>query len=49
VQSVVTVNADCDADLPERIREGVRQLNGAAKAVVTIHQEIVLLGRMQLP
>jgi hypothetical protein len=49
VQSVVTVNADCDADLPERIREGVRQLNGAAKAVVTIHQEIVLLGRMQVP
>ncbi|MBK7331200.1 MAG: hypothetical protein IPI87_01810 [Betaproteobacteria bacterium] len=49
VQSVVPVNADCDADLPERIREGVRQLNGAAKAVVTIHQEIVLLGRMQVP
>ncbi|MBK6395526.1 MAG: hypothetical protein IPF73_13255 [Betaproteobacteria bacterium] len=49
VQSVVTVNADRDADLPERIREGVRQLNGAAKAVVTIHQEIVFLGRMQAP
>ena len=49
VQSVVTVNADRDADLQERIREGVRQLNGAAKAVVTIHQEIVLLGRMQVP
>jgi hypothetical protein len=49
VESVVTVNADRDADLQERIREGVRQLNGAAKAVVTIHQEIVRLGRMQIP
>lgn len=47
--SVVPANADCDADLPERIREGVRQLNGAAKTVVSNHQEIVRLGRMQVP
>ena len=47
--SAVPVNDDRDADLPERIREGVRQLNGAAKAVVSIHQEIVRLGRLRLP
>ncbi len=47
--SAVPVNADPDAALPERIREDVRQLDGAAKAVVTIHQEIVRLGRMQIP
>ncbi len=49
LESAVPANADRDADLPERIREDVRQLNGAAKAVVTIHQEIVFLGRMQAP
>lgn len=47
--SAVPVNAEPDVDLPGRIREDVRQLNGAAKAVVSIHQEIVLLGRMQVP
>ena len=47
--SAVPVNADPDADPPVRIREGVRQLDGAAKAVVSIHQEIVRLGRTQIP
>ena len=47
--SAVPVNADPDADLPQRHREDVRQLDGAAKAVVSIHQEIVRLGRMQIP
>ncbi len=45
----VRLHADPDADLPGRSREGLRQLNGAAKAVVTIHQEIVRLGRPQAP
>ena len=45
----VRLHADPDADLPGRSREGLRQLDGAAKAVVTIHQEIVRLGRPQAP
>jgi len=49
LQSVVPVNVDPDADLPELIREGIRHLNGAAKTVVSIHQEIVRLGNRQVP
>ncbi len=38
---------DADADLPERTRDAIRVLSGAAKSVVTIHRDIVRLGSEQ--
>ena len=40
-------NGDADADLPERTRDALRVLSGAAKSVVGIHRDIVRLGSGQ--